>query len=348
MRKKYLDNIRWSIILLVLLVHTVCIYSACKAPMSYNSEGIAILDAIGYMIYPWFMPCLFVVAGMSAKYALEKKTPKAFLKGRFKKLMIPFLAYLLLIGPFASTLSFKVNHLEEVFAKLPKAIVVLIRIVSGMGPSWFLFQLMLVVLVFMVILKIDKKQKLVEWGKKCNLVGLVLLYIPVLISAQLLYVTLTFRNVLYLFLFLLGYYVFSEESMQELCKKIALPCLGAGLVVGGIQTYLYWGKPYQEIVNHWEVVLFTWLMILAVLGCYGKYFDAQNKVSDYMSQNGFGVYLFHYVPMVYIAYAMDTYFILPYIANYLVTFIGTLIVSIGLTECVKRIPVIGTIFGLRK
>lgn len=79
MRKKYLDNIRWFIILLVLIDHTVCIFSSCKSPMSYNTTGIEVLDSLGYMIYPWFMPCLFVVAGMSAKYALEKKDKMEFI-----------------------------------------------------------------------------------------------------------------------------------------------------------------------------------------------------------------------------------------------------------------------------
>lgn len=35
MRKYYLDNIRWSVIVLVLVFHVVSIYCSCGAVMSY-------------------------------------------------------------------------------------------------------------------------------------------------------------------------------------------------------------------------------------------------------------------------------------------------------------------------
>ena len=56
MRKYYLDNISWSVIVLVLVFHVVSIYGSCGAVMSYNAPGIPAMDAIGYLIYPWFMP----------------------------------------------------------------------------------------------------------------------------------------------------------------------------------------------------------------------------------------------------------------------------------------------------
>lgn len=50
MRKYYLDNIRWSVIVLVLVFHVVSIYCSCGAVMSYNAPGIPAMDAIGYLI----------------------------------------------------------------------------------------------------------------------------------------------------------------------------------------------------------------------------------------------------------------------------------------------------------
>jgi hypothetical protein len=78
MRKYYLDNMKWFIIILVLVFHVVSIFSSCKGLMSFNEPGIPALDSIGYMIYPWFMSCLFVAAGVSAKYALDKKDKRTF------------------------------------------------------------------------------------------------------------------------------------------------------------------------------------------------------------------------------------------------------------------------------
>lgn len=363
MRKYYLDNIRWFIILLVLLDHTVCIFSACKSPMSYNTNGIEALDAVGYLIYPWFMPCLFVVAGMSARYAIAKyagrdsedtdfvigkDVRKRFMRERCRKLLIPFAAYLVLVGPWAAELAFRTTNAMETFAELPAVIIFLIRIVNGMGPAWFLIQLYVISWVFLLFLKLDKKQKLVQFGEKANIWVLLLLYVPVLLSAQVLYVAYTFRNALYFLLFLLGYYVFSHEKVQQICQKYGFGLLVAGLVCGGVQMYLYWGSAYQYIVNEPLVVLFTWLMILAVLGCFGRFFDNKNRVTAYFTANSFGIYLFHYVPIVYIAYLLDTQCSLPDICNYLLTLVGAFLAAVALTEIIKRIPVFDVWFGLKK
>lgn len=347
MRKYYLDNMKWSIILLVLVFHTVSIFSSCKAPMSFNAPGISALDGIGYMIYPWFMSCMFVAAGISAKFALKKRDEKTFIKERVKKLLIPFVAYLILVGPFASTLSFKVGNLDKVFLKLPTFVVALIKIVSGMGPAWFLIQLFLILLVFLLIRKLDKNQKLLWLSSKVNILVLLLLYFPVLLSAQFLYVSLTFRNVLYLFMFLLGYSVFSQDKVIEALKIYALPLLFAGLGLGAVQTYFCWGKVYQTVVNDWRVMLYTWVMILAVFGCFAHYFNRHTSFTAIMSGLSFGIYLFHYVPMIYIAYFLETKLNLPYLLNYIITFTGSLAAAVLLTVIVKKIPVLNFLFGLK-
>lgn len=348
MRKYYLDNMRWFIILLVLVFHVVSIFSSCKGLMSFNERGIPALDSIGYMIYPWFMSCMFVAAGVSTKYALEKRDRKTFVKERIRKLLIPLVSYTILIGPFASDLSFKVNNLDKQLSKLPTFVVGLIKIISGMGPSWFLLQLFLISLVLLLVLKLDKKQKLMELGSKCKLPVLLLFYFPVLLSAQILYVTYTYRNLLYLLMFLMGYYIFSHDNVIETLKKHAPVLLGAGIVLGVIQTYRCWGTFYQGVVNDWVVMLYTWIMILAVFGCFSRFFDRQSKFTARMSGLSFGIYLFHYVPLIYIAYFLSTKCNLPYALNYILTFAGTLVSAVLLTVIVRKIPGLNFMFGLKR
>lgn len=286
MRKYYLDNIKWFVIVLVLVNHVVSIFSSNGSLMSYNAKGIASMDAIGYFIYPWFMPILFVIA--------------------------------------------------------------IIKLLNGMGPSWFLLQLFLLSYVLLLVRRLDKKEKLFWLGKQCNLRMLLLLYFPVLLAAQILYVAFTFRNGLYLLLFLLGYYMFSEERVQNLLEKWNAYFLLVGFLAGILQCYVSWGKPYQEVVNHWLVMLYTWFMILGVMGCAGRWFNQNNKLTRYMRQRSFGLYLFHYVPMVYIAYYLTTNFKLPDIVNYIVVLILSFAASIILFEILVRIPVVNLILGLKK
>ena len=348
MRKYYLDNMKWFIILLVLVFHVVSLFSSCKGLMSFNEPGIPALDSIGYMIYPWFMSCMFVAAGISTRYALKTRTDREFAKERIWKLLIPFVAYLFLVGPFAGNLSFKVNHLDQQLSKVPAFVIVLIKIVSGMGPSWFLLQLFIISLIFLLFLKLDKKQMLLALGSRCNIPVLLSLYFPVLLSAQILYVTYTFRNMLYLLMFLMGYYIFSHDQVIAKLKKHSLPLLGAALVLGVIQTCRSWGTYYQGVVNDWVVMLYTWVMVLAVLGCFARFFDRQNRFTARMTGLSFGIYLFHYVPLIYIAYFLSTQCRLPYALNYILTFVGTFISAVLLTLMVERIPGLNILFGLKK
>ena len=123
MRKNYLDNIRWTVIILVLVFHVVSIFSSCGAVMSINAPGIPALDTIGYLIYPWFMCLLFVVSGICARISLEKRNGRAFVRDRARRLLLPFLSYIVFIGPLDSGLSIRVNGIPEAFASLPEWVV---------------------------------------------------------------------------------------------------------------------------------------------------------------------------------------------------------------------------------
>ncbi|MBQ1754198.1 MAG: acyltransferase family protein [Bacteroidales bacterium] len=93
-RKYWLDNLRWVTVLLVLLYHVFYFY---------NNKGVfggiggfgewpqvkQYQDVVMYILYPWFMPLLFLVAGISAHYALERHSGKEWFRSRTRKLLVP-------------------------------------------------------------------------------------------------------------------------------------------------------------------------------------------------------------------------------------------------------------------
>lgn len=81
MRKTYLDNIRWITVVLVVIYHVIYMYNGVT---DYSVIGpfwdFQPQDTFLYLVYPWFMLLLFVVSGMAARFELERKNTKIFLR----------------------------------------------------------------------------------------------------------------------------------------------------------------------------------------------------------------------------------------------------------------------------
>ena len=91
MRKHWIDNLRWVTVLLVLLYHVIYFYNnkGVFGGIGGFGDGPQYQDVVMYILYPWFMPLLFLLAGISARYALVKHTAKEWFKARTRKLLVP-------------------------------------------------------------------------------------------------------------------------------------------------------------------------------------------------------------------------------------------------------------------
>lgn len=93
-RKYWVDNLRWVTVLLVLLYHVVYFYNNKGVFGGIGGFGTypdcpQYQDVLMYVLYPWFMPLLFLLAGMSARYALERHSGKEWFHSRTRKLLVP-------------------------------------------------------------------------------------------------------------------------------------------------------------------------------------------------------------------------------------------------------------------
>ena len=96
-RKYYIDNIRWMTVVLVIIYHIIYIFNCSGVISNINVQGIPILDTFLIFVYPWFMTLLFLVAGMSSRYSLNKRTNKEFLKKRKKRVLLPSITGILIM-----------------------------------------------------------------------------------------------------------------------------------------------------------------------------------------------------------------------------------------------------------
>ncbi|MDD3164441.1 MAG: acyltransferase, partial [Oscillospiraceae bacterium] len=88
MRAHDLDHLRWSTVVLVLIYHVFYLFNHVGVPGAIAPLGQnAAPDVLLYLVYPWFMVLLFVIAGISAQRSLAHCSGKAFLAARAKKLL---------------------------------------------------------------------------------------------------------------------------------------------------------------------------------------------------------------------------------------------------------------------
>ncbi len=343
MRKNYLDNIRWGIVVLVVLYHILYLFNSVGVVSNINAEGIPVMDTFLYIVYPWFMTCLFVVAGISARYSLQKRSDKEFIKERIIKLLIPSVAGIFVFGWISGYIT---SRLAGIFAgaDIPAFAKYLIYSMMGIGPLWFAHELFLASLILIVIRKIDRNDRIWKFCRKCNIFVILLLFFGVWGSSYVLNtpVVIVYRNGIYIFMFLLGYYVFSHMEVLEILKKWKVQLLIAAIASGILFVKNFYGQNYTSsaCLQHPLTNLYAWLMILAVLGVAGSWFNFSNSFTKYMTSRSFAIYVVHYPFMVLITYLITAYLHLPPIVNYLLVFISVTLIVPCICEIIIRLPVI--------
>ncbi len=345
MRKYYLDNIRIGIVLLVVLYHVIYIFNSVGVISNIAVKGIPQMDAFLYFVYPWFMACLFLVAGISARYSLQKRTDKQFAKERVTKLLIPSIAGTLILG---WTSGYITSLYTDMFAgnadKIPGFIKYLIYSLCGSGPLWFAQELFFASMILLLIRKVDKKDKLWNVCGKINGIMILLLFFAVWGSSFLLNTPMitVYRNGIYIFMFLLGFYVFSHDNVQVALEKWKFPLLIVAVVCGVAYTIYYYGRNYttDACLQSAFTNFYLWIMILAILGSAKAWFNKSNRFTKYLSSRCFGIYVLHYPVLILFAYLVVTYLRLPMILNYLLLLILEIIVVPCLYEMIRKIPVL--------
>ena len=139
MRKYYLDNVRWITVAIVVLYHVLYMYNGegiLGGLGKITTLSVQYYDIFLYMVYPWIMMVLFMVSGISSRLALNKYTPKEFIKSRTTKLLVPCT-----VGLFA--FQFIQGYVSSSFGafstmQIPLTIRIMIIILSGIGVLWYI------------------------------------------------------------------------------------------------------------------------------------------------------------------------------------------------------------------
>ena len=348
MRKPFLDNLRHSIVLLVILYHVFYLFNSVGVITNVDIPGIPELDAVLYVLYPWFMVTLFAISGICARYSLEKQTDREFLRSKVRRQFVPSIAIIFLIG---WTTGWVTGQYADMFGTnsdaIPGFAKYLIWSLSGIGVLWYLHQLLIAEVVLVLLRKIDRKDRLWQLGGKVTMPILCLMVFAMWGSAQILNTPVieVYRNGIYIFAYLCGYCIFSHDRVQELLAKYAPALLGFSGLLAILYAVRFWGENYASMDNLKEFLTnaYAWFACLAVLVAGKRWMGKETAFTRYMAPRSFGFYVLHYPLLALGAWAMDKMLHLPVWSMYLLLPLAMVIILPPLVDIVKKIPVMKTL-----
>lgn len=348
MRKHYLDNLRSAAILCLFPYHTLMMrndfgerfYVWCAADRTAGS--LIVLSA------PWLMPVLFTVAGMSARYSMQKRNASEFMGERIRRLLIPLISGMALLVPFQSLFARRlfygydgtvIEHYRYFFTHVSD--------LSGydgmftLGHLWFLLYLFLISIIALPIFKKVPPDALSRRTDRIGPTALLLLCVPVCLSH---YICNFGGKSLgkYLLLYLAGYYLFSDSFVEKLVsvRRLILPLFAISQLALALLYYGYgfYGDIFVNVV--------CWLGVLSCLIVGRLFLDRKNALSEHLRRASFALYILHHTILVCVGYlclALTDNAVLQMVLVMSLSFAATYICYL----IIARIPILRTLAGIR-
>ena len=375
-RKHWIDNLRWVTVLLVLFYHVIYFY---------NNKGVfggiggfvddpmkQPQDVVMYILYPWFMMLLFLVAGISSRYALGPAVPepvegprylshRQFINSRTLKLLVPSTIGLFVFHWMTGYFNTAVARGQGDFDSVPAFFMYFIWVPSGIGPLWFIQDLWIFSLLLVLVRKLDKNDRFWRWCGKANIPVIILLGVLVWLGSQALIMNPReesldglfnlYKPLTYFVPFLLGYFVFSHDEVQDKVEKMRLPMLVGAVAAGVALVWTGWGQnnTSPQFLSGWLNCLYAWLMMLAMLGCFKTWFNKTSPFATYMTRSSFGIYVVHYLVIASLGYIMKMHTSLTPWMMYVILTVAVFTLSPLIYELLRRIPFVRwCVLGIKK
>jgi peptidoglycan/LPS O-acetylase OafA/YrhL len=227
------------------------------------------------------------------------------------------------------------------------------------GPLWFLLYLFI---ISVVALPLIMKYKKGEWRiplEKVTVPKLLLGIIPLTIGSFFLNLYPDKSIVQFLLLFLAGYFLLSDDGVQEKLEDKRWPLFISFVVLTGIYVVMALSilsssgdaTTSTSIISLFLMKLYAnvilWLGVLGVMGMGKHYLEFKNRTTLYLSAASFPIYIFHIIWVNLFAY-----YIIGWIPNMMalqviLTIALSFVFTIATIEVVRRIKGVRFLFGIK-
>lgn len=339
MRKPFVDNLRGMAVLLLFPVHTFMVWNDFGSGFYIWAGADRYLSTCIVLINPWLMPLLFVLAGISARYALQTRTVKAFVVQRTRRLLLPFIVGTAVLVPLQTWYARRYfDHYEGGIRAHWSWFFTHFTDLSGYdgaftpGHLWFILFLFLISLAALPVLQAIPYEKCSEFAQKIPVPAILLLFIPV----WLMYHLGNFNGFSigkYFTLYLIGYYLLSNDTVTEKLeqhKNRLIWLWGIGTAVSAVLygRFSYYGDVWVNLTG--------WISVLALLILGKTVWNRRSGFTVFAEKCSYQIYLLHLPILVAAAYHAAGRFH-SVMAQVLAIWMGSLVLTVSACLLLKRI-----------
>ena len=312
-RSHYLDFIRGATVVLVVVYH---VFFARNCVLDFGgllpTNGPGFADAFATVVYPWLMFSLFLVAGISARLSLNRRTNREFLGERTTKLLIPSTLGVLVFHSWTLGLITTASAPGLVAPSIPSFVFPIVCVLGGQGPLWFA-QLLFLYSTLLVLFRRSKKSRVTDAQSSVapsedsgqaslfSTFAWTLFFLAATFgvwgSAQVLNapVITVYRFGIYGFAFFLGYLVFWRPNVETAFVRTRWFWGVCAISFGVLYFRRFFGENYADapVLRHWLTNAYAWTATLAILAFAKRYADRPTRLSTFLARTSFGLYVFH-------------------------------------------------------
>jgi fucose 4-O-acetylase-like acetyltransferase len=317
-RVHWLDNLRTITILLVLLYHVGGVYEAAGLWGWFwivdDPDTISWVGIVGIIFDIMVMPIMFFISGYLTPESLKSKTGWEFVKGKFKRLMIPWVIAVFTLIPLYQVIFLYSRGLPQ------EGWSTYFHITNPNSQNWLWFLPVLFAfdMLYLVLLKLNVK--LINISLKWAVVGtffIGLVYSLVIggifgFRSWTLTPLIDFENeriLVYFMAFLLGVLCFQQNVFAEKPKRKTLYTIAnsvawlpvTGHIFARLWPFFYPNPaefpitPLYRLIWYLSFYLSLLCLMYVMIVSFWLYLDKTGRVWNELNRNSYGVYIIHVI-----------------------------------------------------
>lgn len=363
-RQYDIDWLRILLILSVFLFHVGMVFNTWAWHVK-NDTQVEELRGLMTFLHYWRLPLLFLVSGVGTWLALGKRTSGQYLKERFRRLFIPFLAGIFILVPVQVYIE-KASQFDSLLTFYP-------HMFEGIYPEgnfswhhlWFILYLFVIALIISPFLKRMKSNRFTQFRERCIVLmsgpmAMNLILIPLLMTqiilrpifpdeTHALFNDWAFFS-LDLVFFLAGLILVSNTRLRDSIMKQRRYYLMETILT----TIFMFSTPHlfanQDVgETAWDIaaLFVAWSCSMTAIGYTRRYLNRNSSFRKLANEAIYPFYLLHQPVIIVVGYYVVQWSVPVLMKALIITGLSLLLVVTVYWFIIRPVNVLRIIFGLK-